>query len=82
MSYIKELCTEQMGFITDEQLPRVIAENPAQMVLVRCGEDRFVCPAVEAPGRIAVVGLHATNYVRDVSIPAGDPAWIGVDRGF
>jgi hypothetical protein len=75
MSFIKELCATQMGFITSEQLPRVIEENPDQVVLVRCNMQRFVCKAVEAAGRMSVIELNPNDWVRDVSIPAGDPSW-------
>lgn len=60
------------GFIIDSEVPALIAIDPQLNVLVRCGNNRFVCPVIELAGMFRVIndGKHKDyDYVRDVSIP-------------
>lgn len=60
-----------MGFITSAQMPELIALEPLQPCLVRCGGKRFTCGAQDVAEMIRAVEM-AGDYVRDVSIPSVD----------
>ena len=63
---------EQGYFITDEDLPKLVQYNRLVLLLVRCGNGRFLCSAQDVGHFIGMIenaqGLH-TDYVRDVSLP-------------
>lgn len=51
-----------------------IASDPATrltMLLVRCGNGRFLAPAQDVAHFIAAIEASKLDYVRDVSLPAG-----------
>jgi hypothetical protein len=68
MSVIQTAIKEKCGFITEAQLPAVIAEDRLQMIIVRCGNGRFVCPAQDVAHFIAIIEKEGSDYIRDVSI--------------
>ena len=68
MSVIQTAIKEKCGFITDADLPAVIAEDRLQMMIVRCGNGRFVCPAQDVAHFIAIIEKEGSDYIRDVSI--------------
>lgn len=62
---------ETFGFITKpEDLAAIIAENPMEMLLVRCGGGRFLVPANQANHFMEIIRREGSDYVRDVSFPA------------
>lgn len=74
---------KQDGFITSEDIPELIKFNRHLLVLVRCGQGRFVCPVDCVNHYVNVIGEYAKlksketgqpeymfDYVRDVSFPA------------
>lgn len=58
----------QYGFITEKDVPELIAENPNYEVLLRCGSNRFVCKITELKNQIEKV-YASGDYLRDVSFP-------------
>ena len=68
MPNIEELKQKRMGFIKETELPLVVKENRMQMMLVRCGSGRFVCPAQDVKHFIDIIEREKSDYVRDVSI--------------
>ena len=66
MKTISELKTNG-GFVTENDLPTVIAANRLQPLLVRCGSCRFIVPADQAEHIIGIIGREGSDYVRDVS---------------
>lgn len=67
---IEEMKKINYGFIVNaEQLDEVIAQNPMEQVLVRCGGRRFVCAAVDVRFMMDAVEAKG-DYVRDLSFPA------------
>ena len=61
------------GFLKDTDVA-VIAADPAtrlQMLLVRCGNGRFMAPAQDVKHFIDLIERPEGDYVRDVSLPAG-----------
>ena len=58
------------GFLTDDQLPALVALDRLTPVLVRCEGGRFTCPAQDAAHFIALVERDGREHVRDVSICA------------
>ena len=71
---IWERVAQRHGFVREEDMDALKAAYRLQPVLVRCGGKRFVAPVQDALSMIALVEASG-DYVRDVSIPAGDPAW-------
>ena len=71
---IQRIKNESNGFITtQEDMNELVATYPHQMLLVRCGRGRFMCPAQDADHFIRIIAKdkEGTDYVRDVSFPAG-----------
>ena len=72
------------GFLTSEDMPEIIKINRLMMVLVRCGNGRFLCPAQDLEHFMTIIQEHSQlthektgqpevacgDYVRDVSLPA------------
>lgn len=67
----------QGGFLTDETLPTLAMLDPMRRVLVRCNGCRFWCPASQAQHMVHVVEASGEEWVRDISLMAGDPAFSG-----
>lgn len=66
----------RFGFLSQGELS-VLARDPETrltLVLVRCGGGRFLTPAQNADHFIALVERDGREYVRDISLPAEDPA--------
>jgi hypothetical protein len=73
--------TEQGGFIKDNQVDALIAVNRLMLVLVRCGNGRFLCPVQDLKHFIGIIEEHAKlkeektgqpmqgDHIRDVSLP-------------
>lgn len=64
---------ERHGFLDE----RIVADllylgHGTLPVLIRCGGHRFSCTVAQVPARMAAVEKSG-DYVRDVSIPAGEP---------
>lgn len=74
----------QGGFVTNDDIPGVVAVNRHLLLLVRCGNGRFLTPADNVTHFVALITHHAelvtkttgqllnpeTDYVRDVALPA------------
>lgn len=71
------------GFMDRSDVLRLEQLDRLRMVLVRCGNGRFTCPAQDVDHFCEIIRRdfdeHRPNcdYVRDVSLPAGDPAFRG-----
>ena len=65
---IEQALKERCGFITDAELPEVIKEKPQQLILVRCGNGRFLAPADQVKHFIDIIEREKSDYIRDVSI--------------
>jgi hypothetical protein len=70
----------RQGFLTDKTIEMLAKKDRLRQVVVRCGGCRFVCAAQDARHLIALVesGKDASgygDYVRDVSMSAGDPIY-------
>jgi hypothetical protein len=73
----------QMGFLIKEDLPKLIAFNRFEPVLIRCGNGRFTCPAQDVTHFMNCLEFgikmakqvygdefnESTDYVRDVQLP-------------
>ncbi len=62
---------EQGQFLTMEQVKEIIKFNRMKLILVRCGNGRFLAPAQDVEWFCNIINKEGTDYVRDVSIPAG-----------
>jgi hypothetical protein len=56
------------SFLNEGTIEDVVRENRLQLVLVRCGGGRFLCPAQDAKHFIACVEGKDKDYIRDVSL--------------
>jgi hypothetical protein len=56
------------GFLTDSEVPLLIAIDPLCLLLVRCQQCRFLAPANQLQHIITALEF-AGDYVRDVSFP-------------
>ena len=62
------------GFLYAAELRWLVGFDRHREVLVRCGAGRFLCSAQDAQHFIRCV-VAGGDYVRDVSLPAGDAIW-------
>jgi hypothetical protein len=63
---------EHCGFLRAEDVA-VIAADPRTrltLLLVRCGNCRFLAPADQVKHLIDIITREGTDHVRDVSLPA------------
>lgn len=72
---------ERGGFIKENEIDALIAVDRLMLVLVRCGNGRFLCPAQDVKHFIGIIEEHARlkqektgqpmqgDHVRDVSLP-------------
>jgi hypothetical protein len=71
----------QIGFITAKDVKglRAALPMPRMQVLVRCGQDRFMCGLDSLEAHMAEVERKG-DYVRDVCVPASPHPtdWIAV----
>jgi hypothetical protein len=67
---------DQGGFLTADEVRLIAPINALRLMLllVRCGNGRFLCPAQDVEHFVAIVTADGRDYVRDVSIPAGGEA--------
>lgn len=73
---------KQGTFLTEEDIPEVQKINRMMLVLVRCGNGRFLCPVQDVNHFISIIEEHAKlkqekvgqpfqgDHIRDVSFPA------------
>jgi len=59
----------QGGFVLKEDLPDIIATDRLMLLLVRCGNGRFMTPADQLDHFMKIVETSKLDYVRDVSLP-------------
>jgi len=60
----------QLFFLQDEDVPGLVAWSRLQLVLVRCGNGRFLCPAQDVAHFVKIIDDSQQDYVRDLSLPA------------
>lgn len=58
----------QHGFVTEPQLKRLKQVCPTLMLLVRCGNGRFLAKAQDVQWFVDIITKEGTDYVRDVSV--------------
>jgi len=72
------LAARPFGFITDKDLPELIALHRLCQCLVRCGCCRFTCAAQNIAHLLKCIDAGG-DYVRDVSVTSAElaaaPAW-------
>lgn len=71
------------GFLTVADVADLAKLDRLRMVLVRCGNGRFMCPAQDCDHFCTIIRRdfdehrNDCDYVRDVSLPAADGAYRG-----
>jgi len=68
MGIIADRLKDYYGFVTDLDMPEVVAEDRLYPCLVRCGGGRFTCPAQDVKHFVDIITEHRGDYVRDVSL--------------
>lgn len=64
------------GFLTKSDLADIVGFDRLRRVLVRCGGCRFTAAAQDVAHLIRCIEAGG-DYVRDVSLPVGDPIYTG-----
>jgi len=62
------------GFLTDRDVAVIAKEDRTRLILVRFNGCRALVPAQSVQHLIEAVEAGGKDYVRDVSLPASDPA--------
>jgi hypothetical protein len=71
------------GFLSVATLQDLAKIDRLRMVLVRCGNGRFLCPAQDVEHFMDIIRRdfdahnNGCDYVRDVALQASDPAFRG-----
>jgi hypothetical protein len=65
--------TVQDGFLSAEDVKIVAQHDPHRMILVRCGNGRFLAPAQNVLHFAGIIDREDSDYVRDYSLPTTDP---------
>ena len=60
----------QGTFLSNEDIKEVEKIDRMMLVLVRCGNGRFLCPVQNAIHFCNIIDKEGTDYVRDVSFPS------------
>lgn len=69
MTHRQYLLKNTMGYLTTkEDEEKLIAEDRLQIVLVRCGGGRFLCPVQDLAHFIEIINADGSDYIRDVSV--------------
>ena len=68
---------KQGGFLTTAELTALVAADKMRMVLVRCNNGRFLCPAQNVAWFSDLLTSTGKEWVRDVSLPTSDPIYSG-----
>ena len=78
---LSRVVKKQGGFLAPADVRELTKRDRLRQVLVRCGCGRFVCAAQDAQHFISIIerdydiGKAGADYIRDVSLLAGDPAF-------
>ena len=70
------------GFLSGAELEVLADEDRLRPVLVRCNGGRFTCAAQDAGHFIRLLESTGQEWARDVSLPAGDRAFLGDYRHY
>jgi len=54
-----------------EDIQAAVTKDRLRPVLIRCGSGRLTCPAQDAQHWIDIIKREDSDYIRDVSYPAG-----------
>ena len=65
------------GFLTEGELASLAELDRMRMVLVRCNNGRFLCPAQNVAWFTDLLESTSKEFVRDISLPASDPIFKG-----
>lgn len=66
---LKKIKNEQEGFLTPEDIAFLAEHDRMRMILVRCGNGRFLTPAQNVKWFTEIITEHGGDYVRDCSLP-------------
>ncbi len=58
------------GFLTMDDVKTIITFDRLMLILVRCGNGRFLTPAQNVEWFCNIIEKEGTDHVRDVSLPA------------
>lgn len=75
LNRVLQKAKETGGFLTETDLKFIVEQDRLRLILVRCGNGRFLCPAQDVAHFIGIIERDGQDYVRDVSLPTSDPIW-------
>ena len=65
------------GFLTETEIHALAELDRLRLVLVRCNNGRFMCPAQDVEWFSDLIESTGKEWVRDVALPTADPAYRG-----
>jgi hypothetical protein len=63
------------GFLTHTDVEIIAHHDRLRLILVRCGNGRFLTPAQDVKHFTEIIARDGQDYVRDLSLPTSDPIW-------
>ncbi len=74
---LRNIIINQGGFLVNEDIDRLAEHDRLRNVLIRCNGGRFTTAVQCARHYADIVDASKVDWVRDVSLPASDPAYAG-----
>ena len=82
MELLGKVKDKQGGFLLKEDVTELAKLDRLRQLLVRCGQGRFLVAAQDCLHYCEMVDTHATDYVRDISLPSSDSLYRGEYRNY
>lgn len=70
LTQVLERAKGNSGFLTMADLRVIAKEDRLKLILVRCGNGRFLAPAQDVQNFIDIITRDGKDYVRDISLPS------------
>jgi hypothetical protein len=65
------------GFLVESDVVELAASDRLRQVLCRFNNGRFLCAAQDVAHFVGIIEHSKEDWLRDVSLPTGDPIWRG-----
>jgi hypothetical protein len=75
LNRVLSVAKERGGFLDNLGIETIAREDRLRLLLVRCGNGRFLAPAQDVKHFIAIIERDNQDYIRDVALPTNDPIW-------
>jgi len=79
MKTIRQIRSSHNGFVSEQDISAIVAENRFEKLLVRCGGGRAIVQAQNLQWFIETIELGG-DYVRDVALLPQPPVGVAIRR--